>query len=116
MYCIQTLMLSGSFYAPLATEFKEHVQRVPGMSKHFRPLLKEYVIPTHQNSLTETTSREIYASHVVPQTLKDSPPAWYWVGATTGVVRFLDTFGFRSVWVSYSFGDCLAFVSGRSCR
>ncbi|KAF6225130.1 hypothetical protein HO133_010326 [Letharia lupina] len=65
----------GSFYAPLAREFQEHVQRVP-----------------------DTTPRAVYAGHVVPQTLKANPPAWYWVGATTGIVRFMDIFGFRTVW------------------
>lgn len=83
------------------------------MSIHIPQFLEEH--STHQTFLTETTSREIYASHVVPQTLRDSPPAWYWVGATTGVVRFVDTFGFRSVWVSVLWAYS-ALVSGRSCR
>ena len=31
---------------------------------------------THPTPSIETTQREIYANHVVPHTLKDSPPAW----------------------------------------
>ncbi|KAL9638322.1 MAG: hypothetical protein Q9164_001627 [Protoblastenia rupestris] len=79
-----------SFYSPLAQEFQEHVQRVPG---------KLVLIPAHPllNTL-DTTPRAVYASYVVPETLKSRPPAWYWVGATTGIVRFMDIFGFRTVW------------------
>ncbi|KAF7504182.1 hypothetical protein GJ744_002601 [Endocarpon pusillum] len=65
----------GSHYSPLAKEFEQHVRRVPA-----------------------TTPRDVYAARVVPQTLNSSPPAWYWVGATTGIVRFMDIFGFRTVW------------------
>lgn len=67
----------------------------------FPSILRRSPRSTHQEHLTEITSREVYASHVVPQTLKGSPPAWYWFGATTGLVRFVDTFGFRSAWVSW---------------
>ncbi|KAL8638434.1 MAG: hypothetical protein Q9228_004414 [Teloschistes exilis] len=65
----------GSYYAPLGKKFEEHVQRVP-----------------------DTTHRDVYAHKVVSQSLKSAPPAWYWVGATTGIVRFMDVFGFRTVW------------------
>ncbi|RWA08743.1 hypothetical protein EKO27_g6375 [Xylaria grammica] len=40
-----------------------------------------------------------YAEKVVSQSLKTSPPAWYWYGSFTGMARFLDTFGWRTVWV-----------------
>ncbi|KAL9595236.1 MAG: hypothetical protein Q9219_006570 [cf. Caloplaca sp. 3 TL-2023] len=75
---IGTNILQRSYYAPLAKEFEEHVQRVPN-----------------------TTHRDVYARRVVAQTLKSAPPAWFWVGDTTGIVRFMDVFGFRTVWVSF---------------
>lgn len=65
----------GSYYFPLATEFKSHVQRTP-----------------------KTTSRSVYAKSVVAQILGSRPPAWYWTGENAATVRFLDTFGFRTIW------------------
>ncbi|KAI1809838.1 hypothetical protein GGS20DRAFT_580369 [Poronia punctata] len=65
----------GSYFSPLATEFGQHVQRVP-----------------------ETTDRFIYAQNVVTQSLKDSPPAWFWYGKAMKIIRFLDTFAFRTIW------------------
>jgi len=67
----------GSYYSPLADEFKRHVQRVPN-----------------------TTSRFTYAENVVGKSLEASPPAWFWYGKTTLAVRFLDIFGWRTVWDS----------------
>ncbi|KAB8293743.1 hypothetical protein EYC80_009228 [Monilinia laxa] len=64
-----------SYFAPLASEFKQHVQRTP-----------------------KTTSRFVYARNVVTQSLKASPPAWFWTGSATRIIRFLDTFTFRTVW------------------
>ncbi|KAF9878624.1 hypothetical protein CkaCkLH20_04116 [Colletotrichum karsti] len=65
----------GSYFAPLAQEFKDHVNRVP-----------------------DTTDRFEYASKVVQQSLRSAPPAWFWYGKTTWIVRFLDTFAWRKVW------------------
>ncbi|KAJ2999378.1 hypothetical protein NUW58_g14 [Xylaria curta] len=65
----------GSFFSPLAAEFKQHVKRVP-----------------------DTTNRFVYAKNVVAQSVKTSPPAWFWYGKTTTVIRLLDTFWFRTVW------------------
>ena len=84
-----THILSDSFYLPLALEFQQHVKRVP-----------------------DTTPREVYARAVVPQTLKSSPPAWYWVGATTGIVRFMDIVGFRTAWVGRFLGAGLIHSRG----
>ncbi|KAA8565455.1 hypothetical protein EYC84_009315 [Monilinia fructicola] len=64
-----------SYFAPLASEFKQHVQRTP-----------------------KTTNRFVYAGNVVTQSLKASPPAWFWTGSATRIIRFLDTFAFRTVW------------------
>ncbi|KAH8159962.1 hypothetical protein CIB48_g8292 [Xylaria polymorpha] len=47
----------------------------------------------------DTTDRFQYARKVVPQSLKSSPPSWYWYGKTTGIVRFFDIFGPRIVWL-----------------
>ncbi|KKY17672.1 putative short chain dehydrogenase [Diplodia seriata] len=65
----------GSYYSPLAEEFKAHVRRTP-----------------------ETTDRFVYARRVVAQSLKSRPPAWAFIGNVTGLVRFFDIFGFRRVW------------------
>ncbi|CAJ2505662.1 Uu.00g130560.m01.CDS01 [Anthostomella pinea] len=65
----------GSYMAPLADEFKQHVQRSPN-----------------------TTDRFEYASKVVAQSLKQSPPAWFWYGKTASTVRFLDMFAWRTIW------------------
>lgn len=55
-----------------------------------------YLTESHQ----DTTDRHIYAKKVVPQSLRAYPPAWYWVGSTSGIVWFMDIFGFRTAWVS----------------
>lgn len=68
----------GSYYSPLAQEFKKHVTRVPAGA----------------------TDRLKYASHVVQQSLRATPPAWYWYGSFTGLTRFLDIFGWRTAWDS----------------
>ncbi|KAK7738596.1 NADPH-dependent 1-acyl dihydroxyacetone phosphate reductase [Diatrype stigma] len=67
----------GSYYSPLAEEFQKHVTRVPAGA----------------------TDRHQYARNVVNQSLRESPPAWYWYGSFTVLTRFLDTFGWRTVWV-----------------
>ena len=97
---LSSLTQPESFYSPLAQEFQEHVQRVPGKLVLF--------LPAHPllNTL-DTTPRAVYASYVVPETLKSRPPAWYWVGATTGIVRFMDIFGFRTVWVGLPRDRCV---------
>ncbi|KAF7863845.1 hypothetical protein EAF04_006810 [Stromatinia cepivora] len=66
---------ADSYFSPLASEFKRHVQRTP-----------------------KTTNRFIYAGNVVTQSLKSSPPAWFWTGSATRIIRFLDTFAFRTIW------------------
>ncbi|KAI1660865.1 hypothetical protein F4813DRAFT_400056 [Daldinia decipiens] len=68
----------GSYYSPLAENFQRHVTRTP----------------------QGATDRFKYAANVVAQTLKRSPPAWFWYGSFTGMIRFLDTFGWRTVWDS----------------
>ncbi|KAK8024079.1 hypothetical protein PG993_012145 [Apiospora rasikravindrae] len=65
----------ASYYAPLASEFKKHVQRVP-----------------------ETTNRFEYAANVAAESLKPSPAAWFWYGKTTSIIRFFDTFAWRTFW------------------
>ncbi|KAI1771741.1 hypothetical protein F4818DRAFT_428916 [Hypoxylon cercidicola] len=68
----------GSYYSPLAENFQKHVTRTPDGA----------------------TDRFLYAKNVVAQTLKPSPPAWFWYGSFTRMIRFLDTFGPRTVWDS----------------
>ncbi|KAH6638605.1 hypothetical protein BKA67DRAFT_652063 [Truncatella angustata] len=68
----------GSYYSPLAENFQNHVTRTP----------------------EGATDRFKYATNVVAQSLKASPPAWFWYGSFTGMIRFLDTFGWRTVWDS----------------
>ncbi|KAH0489950.1 hypothetical protein TgHK011_001439 [Trichoderma gracile] len=65
----------GSYYEPLADDFKNHVQRTP-----------------------KTTSRFEYASNVVSQSLRSSPAPWFWTGSATGIIRFLDMFAWRTIW------------------
>ncbi|PTB37190.1 uncharacterized protein TrAFT101_010924 [Trichoderma asperellum] len=65
----------GSYYTPLATEFKDHVTRTP-----------------------KTTSRFVYASNVVSQSLRSSPVPWLWTGSATAIIRFLDMFAWRTIW------------------
>lgn len=45
------------------------------------------------------TDRFDYAANVVTQSLKSSTPAWFWYGSFTRMIWFLDTFGWRTVWV-----------------
>ncbi|CAG9953541.1 unnamed protein product [Clonostachys rosea f. rosea IK726] len=49
-----------------------------------------------------TTDRFDYASRVVSQSLQSSPAAWFWYGKTTWLVRFLDAFFCRTIWVGLS--------------
>lgn len=41
-----------------------------------------------------------YAKGVVATVLKQSPPVWFWYGNSTLLVRTLDTFLPRTIWVS----------------
>ncbi|KAK4222720.1 short chain dehydrogenase [Podospora fimiseda] len=65
----------GSVYMPLAKEFEGHVGRVPN-----------------------TTPPEVYARSVVAEIMKKNPSAWFWTGASTSLVRFIDTFLPRTTW------------------
>ncbi|ORY71073.1 uncharacterized protein BCR38DRAFT_453712 [Pseudomassariella vexata] len=71
---------NGSYYAPLAEEFKQHVKRTPRATDRFK-----------------------YAANVVATSLSSSPPAWFWYGSYTGTFRFWDTFGSRTAWDSSLF-------------
>ncbi|KAH7323182.1 hypothetical protein B0I35DRAFT_510375 [Stachybotrys elegans] len=68
----------GSYYAPLAEEFKAHCNRTPAGA----------------------TDRFDYASNVVATSLLPSPPAWFWYGSYTSSVRFWDWWGSRTTWDS----------------
>ncbi|KAI1499775.1 hypothetical protein F5X99DRAFT_430291 [Biscogniauxia marginata] len=46
----------------------------------------------------DTTDRFVYAQNVVAQSLRSSPPAWFWFGKATLIIRILDTFAFRTIW------------------
>ncbi|KAL7802208.1 NAD(P)-binding protein [Trichoderma aethiopicum] len=72
---VHRMLPEGSYYTPLADEFKDHVQRTP-----------------------RTTSRFEYASNVVSQSLRSSPAPWFWTGSATGIIRFLDMFAWRTIW------------------
>jgi 1-acylglycerone phosphate reductase len=65
-----------SYYSPLAADFKRHVRRKP-----------------------DTTPRSLYAGKVVEQSLRASPPAWFWYGKATMSVWSLSLFGWRTIWV-----------------
>lgn len=58
--------------------------------------------PGSNPCLLATTDRVVYAKNVCMQSLSNCPPAWYWSGKTTGLVRFLDTFAWRGIWVILS--------------
>lgn len=51
------------------------------------------------NNAAGATDRSKYARNIVQQSLRAAPPAWYWYGSFTGLTRFLDMFGWRTVWV-----------------
>lgn len=40
-----------------------------------------------------------YAAGVVKEILKPSPAAWFWFGASSGMIRFIDAFLPRTFWV-----------------
>lgn len=67
-----------SYYSPLAENFQRHVTRTPAGA----------------------TDRFKYAVNVVEQSLKPSPPAWFWYGSFTTMIRLMDTFGWRTIWDS----------------
>ncbi|KAI0430784.1 hypothetical protein F5Y09DRAFT_306868 [Xylaria sp. FL1042] len=72
----------GSYYSPLAEEFKKHVQRTP-----------------------KATDRFEYAANVVAQSLKSSPSAWFWYGGSSGIIRFFDMFAPRTFWDFFFYRD-----------
>ncbi|KAI1125554.1 hypothetical protein F5Y10DRAFT_246809 [Nemania abortiva] len=72
---VNQVLPQGSYYSPLATEFKEHVRRTP-----------------------KTTDRFEYAANVVAHSLKSSPAAWFWYGSSSRIIRFFDTFAWRTFW------------------
>ncbi|OTA57979.1 NAD(P)-binding protein [Hypoxylon sp. EC38] len=74
----------GSFYSPLATEFERHIHRIPS-----------------------TTDRFLFAKGVVGKSLMLSPPAWFWTGSQTALIRFLNTFFPQTIfdWLFWSMFD-----------
>lgn len=46
-----------------------------------------------------TTDRFEYAKHVVAESLKPAPSAWFWYGKSTLSVRILTMFARRTIWV-----------------
>lgn len=46
-------------------------------------------------------SPDEYAKGVVATVMKTSPPVWYWYGNATLLVRTLDMFFPRTIWVSH---------------
>ncbi|KAI0419654.1 hypothetical protein F5X98DRAFT_362403 [Xylaria grammica] len=79
--------------------FKSDTYRRLPEESHYSPLAKSFHQHVTRNPLG-TTNRFQYAEKVVSQSLKTSPPAWYWYGSFTSLTRFLDTFGWRTVWDS----------------
>ncbi|CEN60637.1 hypothetical protein ASPCAL03073 [Aspergillus calidoustus] len=64
-----------SYYAPLASEFKDHLYRTP----------------------EGATDRHAFATKAVAQALRSSPPAWFWTGSWATFIWALDTFFPRRV-------------------
>ncbi|KAK7906574.1 short-chain dehydrogenase/reductase [Apiospora marii] len=81
----------GSFYTPIAQNFEQHVNRTPGKSFH---------VQENGHHIDGATDRFKYATNVVSMSLRPAPPAWFWYGSFTVLTRFLDTFGWRTVWDS----------------
>ncbi|KAI1851630.1 hypothetical protein JX266_003092 [Neoarthrinium moseri] len=81
-----------SFYAPLSYAFRQHVKRSPSTYLILAFSVSSEVI------VLETTDRFTYAEKVVKQSSSRSPPAWFWYGNTTFLVRLLDMVGWRTVW------------------
>ncbi|KAL2788809.1 NAD(P)-binding protein [Aspergillus keveii] len=65
----------GSYYAPLASEFKDHIHRTP----------------------EGATDRHTFATKAVAQALRTSPPTWFWTGSWATFIWALDTFFPRKV-------------------
>ncbi|KAI2643561.1 short chain dehydrogenase [Xylaria nigripes] len=65
----------NSFYLPLEKEFSNHVTRTPN-----------------------TTPPHVYARSVVAEVMTGRPQAWFWTGAASSFVRFIDMFLPRTFW------------------
>ncbi|RYP59237.1 hypothetical protein DL769_008624 [Monosporascus sp. CRB-8-3] len=72
------MLAIDSYYSPLAEDFQQHVTGTPAGA----------------------TDRFKYAVNVVERSLKPSPPAWFWYGSFTTMIRLMDTFGWRTIWDS----------------
>ena len=97
MFTVLTVQ-PGSYYSPLAAEFQGHVQRsVKGKESVHSATMGDYMRVLRR--LAAATSRFEYASNVVSQSLKASPAPWFWTGSATGVIRFIDTFFPRTIFV-----------------
>lgn len=66
---------ADSLYAPIANDFVAHVQRTP-----------------------QTITPGQYARAVVGEVTKKAPQAWFWYGASTGLVKWCDMFLPRTYW------------------
>ncbi|KAI0393706.1 hypothetical protein F5Y17DRAFT_295940 [Xylariaceae sp. FL0594] len=64
-----------SFYRPLEKNFANHVTRTPN-----------------------TTPPHVYARSVVAEVMKAKPQAWFWTGAASSFVRYIDMFLPRTFW------------------
>ncbi|KAI0469311.1 hypothetical protein F4859DRAFT_516247 [Xylaria cf. heliscus] len=71
----QRRLPESSFYLPLEKEFANHVTRTP-----------------------KTTTPQEYASSVVAEVMKSDPSAWFWTGARSSEVRYLDLLLPRTIW------------------
>ncbi|KAH9894724.1 hypothetical protein F4778DRAFT_784147 [Xylariomycetidae sp. FL2044] len=72
----------------------------PNIFNKEKLIIKILIIRRLLSSSSNIYTEFPYAAQVVNESIRASPTAWLWYGNTTRVVRFMDIFGFRTIWDS----------------
>ncbi|KAI3076959.1 hypothetical protein CBS147339_4929 [Penicillium roqueforti] len=74
---------------------RDHNRKLPEDS-FYRPLEKEFM--NHVTRTPRTTTPAEYSRSVVIEVMKQHSTAWFWTGASSGIVRFSEQFFPRTLW------------------
>ncbi|KAF9248079.1 hypothetical protein DTO013E5_4959 [Penicillium roqueforti] len=74
---------------------RDHNRKLPEDS-FYRPLEKEFM--NHVTRTPRTTTPAEYSRSVVIEVMKQHSTAWFWTGASSGIVRFGEQFFPRTLW------------------
>ena len=96
----QMTHFTDSVYYPMNEAFQAHLYRKPGMFQLFPGDLDDLM------DFTDGVTPDQYATGVVKEILKKSPAPWFWFGASSGTIRFIDAYLPRTFWVGHNCAFC----------